>query len=57
MCHEALEAPHWHVDHIVALHHGGDHSEGNLRILCIRCHKWKSIQEQRYGLSWNFVDD
>lgn len=32
----------WNADHVKALANGGEHREGNLRVLCDWCHKMKT---------------
>lgn len=38
-----------HLDHIVALAHGGGDDDGNLQTLCIRCSELKTASESRQG--------
>jgi 5-methylcytosine-specific restriction protein A len=36
----------WEVDHRIALILGGPHAEGNMRVVCLWCHRSKSRMEQ-----------
>lgn len=34
------------VDHIIPLHHGGSNERDNLQIICLECHRRKTIKER-----------
>lgn len=39
----------WHADHIIRLADGGENRESNLQVLCIACHKGKTVEENKLG--------
>lgn len=45
-CHEKYESKYLEVDHRIAYCFGGDNSNYNLQILCVNCHRIKSIVER-----------
>jgi 5-methylcytosine-specific restriction endonuclease McrA len=44
------------VEHLVALSDGGDNSLGNLRLLCVACHKRKTSAERSSRLKRLFAE-
>jgi 5-methylcytosine-specific restriction protein A len=50
MCEaEGCTAVAQHVDHVVALEHGGTNEDGNLRSLCHSCHSRRTVRDQQGG--------
>ena len=45
------ESDEMQIDHIVPLGNGGSNERDNLQMLCVECHKEKTIKEQEQGYS------